>query len=224
MDMFAKKGLTAEALNTVGEIAKEMQRLNDGGGNKKEAKLSKVKDPIVKARIKEQADELEQYLKEKDFAILAILEVARRYKGKYTDLARESMVSLLEDAGMTSLELKTGERIVVSEKIEASIADKNYALARRNMITEDYKSAQNSPEHTMDIATEKIDNMFSKSLVIANPTEELKELLLDNDVEYDNKFAIHWQTLRKYCKERMSAGQNIPEGITTFVYKEAEIK
>ena len=80
------------------------------------------------------------------------------------------------------------------------------------------------PKEAMQRATEIVDCYFKRSLVIEEPTEELKELLLDNGFQYDNKFSIHWQTLRSYCKKQRDRGRNIPEGISVFEYTEAELK
>jgi len=241
MDPFAGKEITVDQLKTVTELVTEMKKLGAGNGYKKDAKLSKVKSEDLKASIMAQADTIEAELSNifPDSSILVMLEVAHRMKKKYTTISRELLPTMLSDIGLNSLELSTGEKIVIKDKLEASIADKNYMLARINMIKEGVAELvgekRTEEDHTeeewreiikgMTIKyTEQIDSLFKKQLVIEDPSDELKEELLEKGVMYDNKYSIHWQTLRKYCSEQKAQGRNIPEGITVFEYTEAELK
>ena len=241
MDPFGAKEITIDQLKTVTELVTEMKKLGLGNGFKKDAKLSKIKDQLTKDTIIGQANTLEAEINNlfPDTSIIAILEVARRFRKKYESIARDQIPSMLSDIGLNSLELHTGEKLVVKNKLEASIPDKNYMLARSNMIKyevydrmEERTMEEHIPEDQYDgimeeismEATESIDSLFKKKLIIEDPKENVKELLLENDIPYDNKYSIAWQTLRKYCNNQLAKGKSIPEGINVFEYSEAEIK
>ena len=233
MDPFEVKEITTVQLKNVSELASKMKILALGNGHKKDASLSKVKDQDTKEQIIQGANAIEAKVNLffPSASILELLEVAKRYKRKYEEISRDQLPTLLNDVNMSSLTLVTGEVITIKDKLEASISNKDYLSARNNMIKEEYnyllQDADNditSEDQAMEDATELIDSKFKKQLVIDDPTEHIKQLLLDNDIMYDNKFSIHWQTLRTYCANQKAQGKNIPEGISIFEYSEAEIK
>lgn len=241
MNPFEKKQITVDQLTSVTALVERMKVLSSGKGNKKDASTSKVKDQDLKSNIMGLADTMEAEIKNlfPDTPILVILEVAKRFKKEYDAIARDQLPSILGDIGLSSLSLASGETLEIKDKLEASISDKNYMLARANMIrVESYdkmiarQEIEPIPEDKYDEvmgelsmeATESIDALFKKQLVIDNPTEELKEKILDMGIMYDNKYSIPWQTLRKYCSNQLAMGKSIPEGISVFEYSEAELK
>lgn len=237
MDPFAKKTITAEDLESVSELVERMKTLGKGNGFKKEAAFSKVKDLDLRQQLIGQANTMEYEIRNlfPDTPIIVVLEVAKRLAKEYEQIAREKVPAMLEKVGMTSVSLSTGETVEVKQVVQASISDKNYFDARNNMIkqyiadrvaeaSENGELGDSKLEEIQMEATESIDALFTKQLTVSNPTDELKELLLENDYEYDNKFAIAWQTLRKYCTEQLAQGRNIPDGIAVFQYNEASLK
>lgn len=246
MDPFAKKTITAEDLESVSELVERMKTLGKGNGFKKEAAFSKVKDLDLRQQLIGQANTMEYEIRNlfPDTPIIVVLEVAKRLAKEYEQIAREKVPAMLEKVGMTSVSLSTGETVEVKQVVQASISDKNYFDARNNMIKqyiadrvaeaiEDGTLSEKDGavldwdgkmEEIQMEATESIDALFTKQLTVSNPTDKLKELLLENDYEYDNKFAIAWQTLRKYCTEQLAQGRNIPDGISVFQYNEASLK
>lgn len=221
MDPFKDSFLEKEKLNAVGSLAQTMKVLGEGNGHKKDASVAKIKDVNLQEKIMRRADTVEQEIKQlfPDVSILVVSEVARRLRKEYEAIAREQIPAVLTDANMSSITLLTGEKLTVSDRIEANISDKNYMLARDNMVQQAIADGETSEQ-----AIRRIDNLFKKNIVIEEPTEELKAKLLDMDVLYDNKYSIHWQTLRKYCKEQRNKGRDIPEGISVFEYSEATLK
>lgn len=223
MDVFEKKELTPDRLKSVGRLAEKMRKLALGGGQKKEPKVSAVKDSMVKKMVLDMVDTMERTMDhtfEEDVAILAIVELGRRYKKRYDKIAKEDLPSILGEAGLKELVLWTDEKIVIKDELSASITDKNYALVRKNMIAE-YRRENKTTE---EAAKAVIDEYFKSSIIIKEPSKELKDMLVDKEIEYDSKFSIHPATLKKYCKEQLEKGQNIPDGISHFEWEEAILK
>lgn len=136
-------------------------------------------------------------------------------KEEYEKCSRETIPSMLNSLGLSELRLSTGQKIEVKDKLQASIANKNYLQAYRNMV-----EAEGGGENALRM----IDNLFKSSAVIEDPSDEIFDLLLDKGISYESKKTIHHQTLAKYCRERLEQGKTIPEGISVFQYQETIIK
>jgi len=149
---------------------------------------------------------------EKD--IEKIEEDLKARKKELEEVSRVLIPSILNTSGLSEVRLASGEKLQVQDKLNASIADKNYTLAYRNMV-----NAEGGDAH----ATELVDSLFKSQIVIDGNDERVLNLLLDNDVVYDSKYSIHPQTLKKYCRERLEQGKLIPEGISVFQYQETKI-
>jgi hypothetical protein len=135
-------------------------------------------------------------------------------KKELENVSRNLIPSILNTTGLSEVRLASGDKVVVQDKLNASITDKNYTLAYRNMI-----NAEGGDTH----AHEVIDSLFKSQIVIDGNDEEVLNLLLDNDVIYESKYSIHPQTLKKYCRDRLESGKTIPEGISVFQYQETKI-
>jgi hypothetical protein len=129
-------------------------------------------------------------------------------------ISREKIPSILNSTGMSEIRLSSGEKIKITDKVHASITDKNYTLAYRNMV-----NAEGGDEHAEGL----IDSLFKAQLVIEDMSEKTRTILIDNDIAYEEKRSIHTQTLGKYCRERLESGKDIPEGISVFQYQETKI-
>ena len=129
-------------------------------------------------------------------------------------ISREAIPSILNSTGLSEIKLATGEKLKVEDKIQASIADKNYTVAYRNMI---------QAEGGDDNAEVKVDSLFKAQVVLEDVSDEVLEMLLEKDIAYEVKRSIHWQTLRKYCQGKLEDGKQIPEGISVFQYQETKI-
>ncbi|MEM4270978.1 MAG: hypothetical protein QXO70_02690 [Candidatus Pacearchaeota archaeon] len=141
-------------------------------------------------------------------------EAISQKKKAFEEVSRVKIPSLLNSAGLSEVRLSSGEKIIVEEKIKASIADKNYLVAYNNMIKSEGGDAY---------AKEVVDNLF-KSKAIIEASDEILEKLIEQNVPYELKRDIHWQTLVKYCREKLENGKPIPEGISVFQYQETKIK
>ena len=130
------------------------------------------------------------------------------------EVSRVKIPAILNATGLSEVKLSTGEKLKVEDKIQASIADKNYTVAYRNMI---------QAEGGDSGAEVKIDSLFKSQVVLDEVSDAVLDLLLEHDIPYNTVRSIHWQTLRKYCKERLENGLTIPEGISVFQYQETKI-
>lgn len=140
------------------------------------------------------------------------------------NISRKDIPGILNELNLTSIELKTGEKIIVKDQLKASIVSGNKEKAFLDMIQAEIDSVDMSKE----LATMLVAEMFSTNLTINVNTEEEKEeianKLIGLGVPFNYDRNIHWQTLRKWCKERRDAGELIPESINVFEYQETVLK
>lgn len=161
-------------------------------------KLDLLSELCLKYRnISKTIEDTEEYLKEK------IKELEK--------ISRELIPNLLNELHLSEIRLSTGEKIIVEEKLKASIPKKNLLVAYRNMVLEEGDE-------------NKISSLFTEKIIIDESKDEILDLLLDKEIPYTVDRNIHWQTLNKYCREKISSGGNIPEGISVFQYQETIIK
>lgn len=157
-------------------------------------------------------------LAEKQQTLEKEIEATEKYlsdrKKELENVSRNLIPSILNSSGLSELRLSSGEKIVVKDKLSASIPDKNYTLAYRNMIT-----AEGGDDHAQQI----VDSLFKSQVIIDGNNEDVLNLLLDNDIIYESKYSIHPQTLMKYCRDRLESGKTIPEGISVFQFQETKI-
>ena len=141
--------------------------------------------------------------------------IVRKLNSQLEYVSRVKIPSIFNDLQLSQIKLQTGEVVTVEDKVKASITDKNFTLAYRNMcIAEggDYS------------AEEKVDSLFKSRVIIDSITDDTVGILIDNDIPYEIKREIHWQTLSKYCREKLEKGDTVPEGISVFQYQETKIK
>lgn len=153
---------------------------------------------------------LEKELKELDFQIQTV--------------SRKDIPEILNDLNFNTIELKTGEKIIVKDQLKASIASGNKEKAFLDMVQAEIDAVDMSEQ----LATALISDLFNTSLSITvNNEEEKQEIankLISLDIPFNYDRNIHWQTLRKWCKERRDNGEEIPESINVFEYQETILK
>ena len=125
-------------------------------------------------------------------------------------VSRKTIPEILSNSGLSEIRLQSGEKIKVSEKIYASIPEKNYGIVLENVITSDGADYANS--------------IFKSKVIIENKDDDFLRGLISQGIDYDLKISIHPQTLKKYVSDKLSRGENIPDGISVFTYQEAQIK
>lgn len=142
-------------------------------------------------------------------------EKLKKRKYELEQVSRSNIPELLNSVGLSELRLSNGLKIIVEDKLKANIANKNSLVAYRNMI----KAEGGDYE-----AERTVDELFKSQAVIEDATDKLLEYLIDKEIPYDMKRTIHYQTLAKYCRNRLAQGKEIPEGISVFQYQETKIK
>lgn len=155
-----------------------------------------------------------------NISIETLEDVVKEFKKREERLSREIIPTILNSCFLSKITLRTGEEIEVEEKLKASISDKNYMSAFRNMVNA-YKEENNCSN---ELAEDYINELFKTKLIIEDANEDTYNILIDNNIPYDIKKDIHWQTLRKYCQNRLDIGKKIPEDINVFQYQETKIK
>lgn len=136
-------------------------------------------------------------------------------KAELEQVSRTHIPNILNAVGLSEVKLANGKKVIIEDKIHANIADKNYLLAYKSMI-----QAEGGDEN----AERMIDELFKSQAIIENAEDELLEYFIENEIPYNMKRTIHWQTLNKYCKGKLEQGKEIPEGISAFQYQETKIK
>lgn len=153
-----------------------------------------------------------------DVAISTLEEVVKKLKEKERKLSQILIPSILEEVNLKEIKLKSGEKITVNDKVKASITKDNKTLAYTNMIKDEMNKGFSKEE-----ATRNIDALF-KTKLETEVNEELMTYCLEKNIPYDKSLNIAWQTLNKYCRDKLEAGESIPDGISHYEYKETKLK
>jgi hypothetical protein len=153
----------------------------------------------------------------KSISIKTIEEVLKRRKEKLRKLKQELIPSILNEVGLMELRLRTGEKIIVNDKVKPNITKANMEKAKNEMIELEIQEGV-MPE----LAQSSIESMF-KEIIETQSTEENMKLLIVNNVIFDIKTSIHSQTLAKYCRDRLAEGKPLPKSINCFQFQETKI-
>lgn len=136
-------------------------------------------------------------------------------KAELEQVSRTNIPELLNEVGLSEVKLADGKKVKIEDKLRANIADKNYLLAYKSMV-----KAEGGDEE----AQRAVDELFKSQAIIESAEDELLEYFIENDIPYNVKRTIHYQTLVKYCKSKLEQGKEIPFGISVFQYQETKIK
>lgn len=136
-------------------------------------------------------------------------------KKELEEISRVKIPTVLNNNGLSEIRLSNGNKVIVKDKVKASVNKNNMMLAYRNMV---------NIEGGGEIGEKVADTFFKSSLVIEDYSEDVLELLLDKEIPYETKKTIHPATLSKYCREKLEKGEQAPEGVTVFQYQETTIK
>lgn len=165
--------------------------------------------------------ELVKDLQEKEKAVKDAEQAVKDAKKELTIISQEIIPAMLDQTGFSEIRLKSGEFVVVQEKLKVSILKNEKELAYQAMIKGKVKEEEGMSE---ELAKAMIDSLFKNQVIIDKPTPELEQLLLDHDYVFNKVKDIHWKTLESYCKGLKERGVEIPEHIKSFEYRETSIK
>jgi len=196
-----KPVITADKLETLSKLCYQLKDLR---AEEKEYQTREIIDYLM--------------IRYESISIETIKQVLKKYEQLEHNISQNLIPSVLNECNMSEIKLKTDERIIVEEKIKASIADKRSAQAYAEMIKKEQELGKE-----YEVAEKNIASLFKAELRI-EPSEEIYDLLIEKNIPYDKKLDIHWQTLNKYVKEKMERGEPIPESISVFKYQETKIK
>jgi hypothetical protein len=204
-DFFEKEDLSEDKLSRLNELCKRQIQLENGTVD--ESLLSEILTALEKF--------------DKIMSVLIAEGILKHYYEKLRKISQEYIPAIMNETGMKELTLKSGYKVIVENKLKASIADKNYKKAFEEMVKEKVKEGFKKKE-----AETLIRDLFKEQLIISNEsiTPEVKTTLFKNGIDFDEKMDIHYQTLTKYCREQLANGRTIPEGISHFEYQETKIK
>jgi hypothetical protein len=114
--------------------------------------------------------------------------------------------------------------VIIEDVIHASIADKNFEAAFKEMVEAEMKDKDLSYED----AYSNIVCLFKTSVILSNLKDEdvkqVKEVLFKDGLPFSVKKEIHWKTLASYVKHKLAEGGNIPRQISVFKYQETKLK
>lgn len=121
---------------------------------------------------------------------------------RYRDVSEKKLPELMERLDLETFTTSTGMKIEVKESVRASISEET---ARRA-----YTWLEEQGEGGIIKNTVKIE--FSRN-EDARANEFVKELLGRGNFDVQNKKSVNFQTLCKFVRDRLAAGQDVPEDI-----------
>lgn len=139
-------------------------------------------------------------------------ESLRKRKEDLKNLQTEVIPKEMKKLGMQSFTLSDGSTISIEKKYFASIP-KDYTLEAMHWLEE---NGYGDTVKRVIQAQQPRDNQ---------KTEELKEWLFDNEINFDINQSIHHSTLKKIVKDTMEAGKDIPiKAFGVYVENSSNIK
>jgi len=124
-------------------------------------------------------------------------------------IKRKAIPELFNKIGLQKINLTTGQQIEVKNVLYTSIAKEKVKQLYKELIS---------------LYGIECEDLFKTELVINDAPAFAKQLFIDSKIPYDEEKTIHWKTLNAFCKKLLEQGKKIPDSVTVFQYKEAEIK
>lgn len=162
--------------------------------------------------------------------IKVLEEMLNLQKKKLQKIKQESIPTLMNELGISELTLSTGQKVSIKDVIKPSITKANIHKVYKAMVKIEYnktiKENENEPLdelYARKLSEQKIKDLFKNNLVMEY-TDEWVTFFLKEEVSFEQNLSIHPSTLKKYCKDKLEAGEALPEGISVFQYQETKIK
>lgn len=194
-------GALAEAAEEVGEQQKQavdlgpISELAD-----KQSRLDAKENKTIARLIYDHAINMGASVKDVEGALKLI-------KKDLFDVKQNQLPELMGSFGLTEVTTDNGAKITIKDGLSPTVKD---------------------AEKLYDFVREIGDGAIIKDNVTVSLNEEvadsLFEVLVGLDLEYDRKQGIHAATLKKWCKDKLADGVNLPEAISVFEYKYAQLK
>lgn len=152
-----------------------------------------------------------------ELSIKTLEKVLSLFQADLRKIKQEKIPSYLNKFQLNQIGLESGYSVSVVEKYKGSIPNNNMQIAKKNMI-------ENAIENGMkkEDAKKAIESLFNEKIELDYSREKVRELL-EKGEDFDLKQSIHWATLNKYCKDQLTSGKGLPDGINCFQYQESKI-
>lgn len=157
---------------------------------------------------------LSNSMTQKERRVEELEEELRTAKQELRDIQEEQIPDVMMELGVSEVTLTDGRKLTIKEDLHAKIADKNRQEAHAWMVEHGYGDIIKN-QVVVNVETGNQESLNS-----------LLGILNDNAYEdYSLKNNIHFQTLKKFVKENIEAGVDIPLNLFgVFMSKKAQIK
>lgn len=140
--------------------------------------------------------------------VVKLAEAEERLKG----IARVSIPNLMDELGMAQFKMADGSIVSVEDKVSASITIANRPAAYHWLVENDYDG----------IIKTKVVASFGKGE--NDDAQKAYDALFESGFAPVKDESIHHQTLQSFVKERLAAGEALPDSFGVHEFKEAKIK
>jgi hypothetical protein len=130
-------------------------------------------------------------------------------------VAETELPAALEQAGLASFALATGERIGIEEKVVASITKENAGAAHAWLRDEGHG----------DLIKVTVTAAFGRGMepLATRLLELVRQQPWAKKVKLDEKEGVHYQTLGAFVREQLKLGTELPEAITVLQLRKAVV-
>lgn len=139
-------------------------------------------------------------------------EELRAAKADLTKISQDLLPDAMKAVGLQEFTLDSGEKITIKEDVYASIPNGKLADAVRWF-----------REHNHGAI---IKNQFKVDFGAGDDEQAgvVATFLDSNGLDYDQKLSVHPGTLKRWVKDQLAEGNEVPETITYYEFRESKIK
>ena len=157
---------------------------------------------------------LSNSMTQKERRVEELEEELRTAKQELRDIQEEQIPDVMMELGVSDVTLTDGRKLTIKEDLHAKIADKNRQEAHAWMVEHGYGDIIKN-QVVVNVETGNQESLNSLLGILNNNAYE----------DYSLKNNIHFQTLKKFVKENIEAGVDIPLNLFgVFMSKKAQIK
>ncbi len=157
---------------------------------------------------------LSNSMTQKERRVEELEEELRTAKQELRDIQEEQIPDVMMELGVSDVTLTDGRKLTIKEDLHAKIADKNRQEAHAWMVEHGYGDIIKN-QVVVNVETGNQESLNSLLGILSNNSYE----------DYSLKNNIHFQTLKKFVKENIEAGVDIPLNLFgVFMSKKAQIK
>ena len=125
-------------------------------------------------------------------------------KKSFNAVSQSGIPEFLGRFGLSEIKLSSGEKLMIKDDVSVTVKDQEAF----------YEYLKDTDQ--FDIVKDKV--------TILNAPPELREMLVDQEVDFEASRSVHSGTLKKLFRLQMEAGTKPPECVTVFPYSFTKIK